>query len=208
MNFIIQFLESHGYAVLFAAVFVHQMYLPIPAFLFLLAAGALASSGVLSLVAVLGCAIGACVLADVIWYEAGRLWGYKILHFIYGLALDPTAADQRSKKALSRYRPQVLLLSKFVGGMDAAAVPMAGLSGTSRPRFISFDAAGAFLWAGAYTGIGFVFSKSLDRAVAYENAMGKLLAVVTLAGFFLYVGGRLVRWHRSIRIARITPEEL
>jgi membrane protein DedA with SNARE-associated domain len=95
--------------------------------------------------------------------------------------------------------------------MDATAVPMAGLSGTSRPRFISFDAAGAFLWAGAYAGIGFVFSKSLDRAVAYETAVGKLLAIVALAGLFLYVGARLFRWHRSmgeIRIARITPEEL
>ena len=42
MNAIVEFVLKHGYAVLFAAIFAHQMGLPIPGPLFLLAAGALA----------------------------------------------------------------------------------------------------------------------------------------------------------------------
>jgi hypothetical protein len=41
--------------------------------------------------------------------------------------------------------------------------------------------------------------------------MGRLLAVVGLAGLCIYVGRKLVRWHRfmrEFRLARITPEEL
>src|SRR6516165_11780134 len=112
MNAIVQFLVKHGYSVLFAAVFARQMCLPVPALLFLIAAGALAGSGRLSLVAALGLAVTACVLADWVWYEAGRRWGNRILHFIYGLATDPDAAERRSKKNFARYGAQVLLAAK------------------------------------------------------------------------------------------------
>ena len=211
MNAIVQFLLKHGYSIVFATVFARQICLPVPALLFLIAAGALAGSGKLNLVAALTLAVTACVLADLVWYEAGRRWGDRILHFIHGLAIDPDAADRRSKKNFARYGPQVLVVAKFVVGLDAAAPPLAGISGTSRLRFIAFDAVGAALWSGAYAGLGYVFSQDLDRAVAYAGRMGRLLAVITLAGLCIYVGRKLVRWHRFLRefrLARITPEEL
>jgi len=211
MNAIVQFLLKHGYSVVFATVFARQMCLPVPALLFLIAAGALAGSAKLNLIAALGLAVTACVLADWVWYEAGRRWGDKILHFIHGLAIDPDAADRRSKKNFARYGPQVLMVAKFVVGLDAAAPPLAGMSGTSRLRFVAFDAVGAALWSGAYAGLGYIFSQDLDRAVAYAARMGKLLAVITLAGLCIYVGRKLVRWHRfmrEFRLARITPDEL
>jgi hypothetical protein len=40
------------------------------------------------LVVVLGLAIIACLLADIVWYEVGRRWGDQISHFIYALALE------------------------------------------------------------------------------------------------------------------------
>jgi membrane protein DedA with SNARE-associated domain/rhodanese-related sulfurtransferase len=211
MNAIVQFLLNHGYSALFASVFARQLCLPVPSILFLLAAGALAGSGRLTLAIVLGLAIIACMLADMVWYEAGRRWGEQILHFIYGLSLDPDAAARRSKKNFSRCGVRTLMVAKFVVGVDATAPPLAGLSGISRLRFIAFDAVGAALWSGAYAGLGYVFSEDLDRAVAYAAGMGRLLAVVVLAGLATYVGRKLVRWHRfmrEFRLARITPEEL
>ncbi|HTF45376.1 MAG TPA: rhodanese-like domain-containing protein [Terriglobales bacterium] len=211
MNAIVQFVVKHGYSVLFASVFARQICLPVPAILFLLAAGALAGSGRLSFAVVLLLAIIACLLADMVWYEAGRLWGDRIFHFIYGLALDPDAAARRSKKTFARYGPHTLIVAKFVLGLDAATPPLAGLSGTTRLRFIAFDAAGAALWSGAYAGLGYAFSKDMDRAAAYVARLGTLLALVALAGLAIYVGCKVVRWRRfmaEFRMARITPEEL
>ena len=51
MNTIVQFVLKHGYSILFAAAFAHQIGLPLPGPLFLLAAGALAAAGKLNLVA-------------------------------------------------------------------------------------------------------------------------------------------------------------
>ena len=90
MNAIVQLLVKHGYSVLFVSVFARQMWLPVPAILFLIAAGALADSGRMTLAAALGLAIVACLLADMVWYEAGRRWGDQILHFIYGSRSTPT----------------------------------------------------------------------------------------------------------------------
>lgn len=211
MNAIVQLLVKHGYSILFASVFARQMCLPVPAILFLIAAGALAGSGRMTLVVALGMAIIACLLADMVWYEAGRRWGDQILHFIYGLALDPDAAARRSKETFVRHGPRTLMLAKFVVGLDAAAPPLAGLSGTSRLRFIAFDAVGSTLWSGVYAGLGYVLGKDLDHAAVYTARLGKIFAIVVFAGLTLYVGRKLVRWHRfmgEFRMARITPEEL
>ena len=211
MNAIVQLLVKHGYSVLFASVLARQMWLPVPAILVLIAAGALAGSGRMTLAVSLGLAITACLLADMVWYEVGRRWGDQILHFIYGLALDPDAAARWSKETFVRHRLRTLVLAKFVVGLDAATPSLAGLSGISRLRFIAFDAVGAALWSGAYAGLGYVFGKDLDRAAAYAVRLGTVWLIVVFASLAMYVGHKLVRWHRFVhefRMLRITPEEL
>ena len=89
MNAIFQFVLKHGYSFLFAALFAHQIGFPLPGPLFLLAAGALAAAGKLSFLAVVGLTITACVLADWVWYEAGRRGGDKVLHFMHRFTTRP-----------------------------------------------------------------------------------------------------------------------
>jgi rhodanese-related sulfurtransferase len=103
------------------------------------------------------------------------------------------------------------MLAKFVVGLDAATPPLAGLSGTSRTRFVAFDAIGAALWSGVYAGLGYVLGRDLDRAAAYAARLGILWVLFLFAALAVYVTGKLVRWHRfagEFRRARITPEEL
>src|SRR5258707_10336375 len=118
VNAIVELLVKHGYSVLFASVFARQMWLPVPAILVLIAAGALAGSGRMTFIAALGLAIIACLLSDMVWYEAGRRWGDQILRFIYGLALDPDGAARRSKEAFVQHGLRSLMLAKFVVGLD------------------------------------------------------------------------------------------
>lgn len=211
MNAIVHLLVKHGYSVLFVSVFARQMWLPVPAILFLIAAGALADSGRMTLAFALGLAVVACLLADMVWYEAGRRWGDQILHFIYGLALDPDAACRRSKEAFVRHGARTLMLAKFVVGLDAAMPPLAGVSGTSRLRFIAFDAIGAALWSGVYGGLGYLLGKDLDHAATYGARLGLFWVILVSAALAMYLSRKLVRWHRFVResrLARITPEEL
>jgi membrane protein DedA with SNARE-associated domain len=207
MNVIVRFVLKHGYSILFAAMFAHQIGFPIPGPLFLLASGALGAAGKLGIIPALALAVIACVLADWVWYEAGRRGGIKVLHFIHRLSRDPDSHDRRAKETFARYGPQLILVAKFVPGLDAITPPLAGLSNTSRLRFLAFDAVGASLYSCVYTGIGYVFSHNLELAAAYVAKAGRVLAAVALAGVCIFALRKLVQQHRSTRksqVARIT----
>src|SRR5215471_9507551 len=109
MNAIVEFVLQHGYSILFAAVFARQIGLPVPAPGFLLAVGALAADRKLALLPALGLAVAACAIADLVWYEAGRKWGDRVVHFIHRLASrDPEAHDRRAKRTFAKYGPPIL----------------------------------------------------------------------------------------------------
>ncbi len=205
MTVIVQFILRHGYPILFAAVFGRQIGLPIPAPGFLLAAGALAAAGKLGLANALALAVIGCVLADWIWYEAGRAWGERVLHFIHGFAPDPEAADRKSRQMFARHGDQLLVLDKFVPGLDAVIPPLAGSSGTGRIRFLAFESVGASLWSMTYAGLGYVFSHDLDRAAAYVGAAGKWMATIVVTAVVIYAARKLSRWRRpvEVRVVRI-----
>ncbi len=196
MNGVFQFVLQHGYSILFAAVFARQIGLPVPANLFVLAAGALAAAGRLAVVPAILLAIVACVIADWCWYEAGRFRGDKILHFLHQFASDPAVADRRAKKNFTRFGSPVLVVAKFIPGLDLVAPPMAGTSGTSRPYFLVLETIGAALWASANAIIGYVFSHDLNRAAIYVGKAGTAAALLAMLSLCSYGAFRMHRRHR------------
>jgi membrane protein DedA with SNARE-associated domain len=211
VNAIVQFVLEHGYAMLFAALFAHQIGFPIPGPLFLVAAGALAAAGKLGVLPTIGLTIVACVLADLVWYEAGRRGGDKVLHFMHRFTRDPDFHDRRAKRIFARYGPPILLVAKFIPGLDAVTPPLAGTSRTSRVRFVAFDAVGAGLYASVYGGLGYLFSNDLDRAAAYVSRAGTLLVGLALVGICIFIAHyKLVQQHHlhvKSRLVQIAPAD-
>ena len=210
MNPFVDFIVRHGYSFLFAAMFAHQIGLPIPGPLLLLAAGALVMPGRLNLFDSLFLSVAACVVADWIWYEAGRQRGDRVLRFIHRFARDPDAADARARRHFRKYGPPILVIAKFVPGLDAVTPPMAGTSGTSRSRFLALDALGASLYCSIYTAVGCVFSHDLDRATAYVGRAGKFIGLLVCAALILFACRKFLRAHHAIGASRavtITPSD-
>jgi len=205
MNAIVQFLLRNGYSVLFGVMFARQAGVPLPAPMVLVAVGTLVAAGKLCLVPTLILAITGCVLADWVWYEAGRQRGDKVLHFIHRLTRNPDAHDRRTKASFERYGHRLLVVAKFVPGLDAIAPPLAGTSGTSRLRFFAFDAAGAAFYSCVYGGLGYVFSHDLNYAAAYAGRVGAILAGVAFAALSIYEVRKLVLRHRSRRESGLAP---
>ena len=196
MHSVLYFVTEHGYSVLFGALFAHQLGLPVPGPLFLIAAGALAAAGKMGLVVALILGVTACVLADWPWYEAGRRQGDKVLHFIHRLTRNPDAHNRRAKRTFARYGPSIFLFAKFVPGLDAVTPPLAGTAGTSRIQFLALDAVGAGIYSCAYAGLGYVFSRDLDRAAAYASRAGTLFAALLVAVLAIFGARHLVRRYR------------
>ncbi len=203
MTGILQFVLKHGYSFLFMALFAHQVGFPLPGPMFLLAGGALAASGKLSFLLVVCLTIVACVSADWIWFEAGRHGGDKVLHFMHRLTGDPARHDRNAKRVFARYGLQLLLVAKFVPGLDAVAPPLAGTARTSRLRFLAFDAVGAGLYACAYGGLGYAFSHDLNRAASYVARAGKFIFALALMGIGIYLAYGMVQRHRKLKVDRV-----
>jgi membrane protein DedA with SNARE-associated domain/rhodanese-related sulfurtransferase len=211
MSDMVQFLAKHGYWVVFTSLLGGQAGLPVPGNLILLAAGALAASGKLNLEAIVVLSALALALADLAWFEAGRRWGKRILHFACGISKDPGGCVRKAEESFGRHGVKLFLGSKFVLGIDTVAVPLAGASRTARTRFIFFDVLGATLWSGAYATLGFVFRKQLDLVVAYASRMEALVVILLAAAlgyFIIRKVVRLLRFIHEFKLARITPEQL
>jgi membrane protein DedA with SNARE-associated domain len=211
MNETLGFLIRHGYAVLFAWVFVEQIGLPLPSVPLLLAAGALAGTGRLSLALAISLPILAALLSDVIWYELGRRRGVKVLQLLCRISLEPDSCVRRTENVFARHGARSLLVAKFIPGLNTAAPPLSGIFRMRFGRFLLFDTLGAVLWASVFTGLGYAFSDQLERVVDRALTLGTWFVVLLLAGLFAYIGWKFVmrqRFLRQLRIARITPEEL
>ena len=88
---------------------------------------------------------------------------------------------------------------------------MAGIYGLARSRFLLFDGLGVLLWISTFELLGYLFSDQLEDVLAYSSRFGGLLFVLLAGGLVTYVGWKYAqrrRFFRSLRVARITPQEL
>ena len=204
-------LVRHGYAILFGWVFAEQIGLPIPAVPVLMAAGALAGSGRLSLAFVLVVAGIASLVSDTIWYWIGRTGGGRVLGWLCRISLEPDSCVRRTQHAFGVHGARSLLVAKFVPGFSTAAPPLAGIIRMPLLRFVVFTGLGGLIWAGAFVGLGWLFRHQLEVVVAYATSLGSWAIALLTAAFGVYIVWKWVarqRFLRRIRIARITPEEL
>src|SRR5712671_7664509 len=146
MHRTVEFLLHHGYTLLLAWVFAEQIGLPVPSMPLLLAAGALAGTGHLSLFASLVYVVFAAVAADSIWYYLGRRKGIRVLQLLCKISLEPDSCVRRTEGIFSKQGARSLLLAKFLPGLGAVAPPLAGIFHMRPRRFLLFDATGSLLW--------------------------------------------------------------
>ncbi len=211
MNETVEFLLRHGYSLLIGFVLAEQIGLPIPSTPMLLAAGALAGLGRMSLAFAWSIAILASLAGDSLWFILGRLRGFSILNLFCRISLEPDTCVQKTQTTYASHGVNWLLFAKFVPGLSTIAPPMAGMYRVNPWKFIAMDGAGAALWSGAYLAVGWWFRDQLELAAQYLARLGSGLFVVVAAALVLYIAFKYIqrqRVYRDLRIARITAQEL
>ncbi len=211
MNETLQLLVRHGSVILFLAVFVEQIGIPLPAAPWLMAAGALAGAGKMNwLEALLAAAFGS-LLADLIWFYLGRYYGNRVLGLLCRISLEPDSCARRTHNLFTRHGMRGLVAAKFIPGLSTLAPPLAGSSGVSIPRFLFFDGLSSVLHGGCFILVGVLFSQQLEQVINAlaglgRSALGVIGGLVAIYIAFKYVQRQ--RLLRELRIARITVDEL
>jgi len=211
MSSLQQFVLTYGYAVIFVAAFGEQLGVPFPCVPLLIGLGALSHSGEFSFPAVIATAVIAALTADLISFHLGRRHGRSVLRLICRVALEPDNCVRRTEDAFERLGLRLFLVAKFIPGLNAATVPMAGMTRTPLLRFLAVDVPGIVLWSASYTTLGYVFSEEVEGVIARISRMGSslfILVVASLAGYIVYKLYNRRRFRRLVEAIRITPEDL
>jgi membrane protein DedA with SNARE-associated domain/rhodanese-related sulfurtransferase len=206
----VQEILRHGYLWLFLAALLERIGLPLLVTPVVVAAGAVAGLGDMSLAAVVGLTVVASELGDWLWYELGRSRGASVLRILCKISLEPDSCVRKAEDAFGRHTATALISSKFVFGVGRLAAPVAGLSGMSRRRFLALNALGSFVWATCFAVVGYIPARKLPIDVLIEETLGWLLLLVAVA-IIVHMIWKYVqreRFIRSLRISRITADEV
>jgi membrane protein DedA with SNARE-associated domain/rhodanese-related sulfurtransferase len=190
-------IAHHGYAVLFGAVLLEAMSIPVPAALALLVAGAAARSD-LNLPLAFACALSALLLGDHVMFLAGRKSGWWLLSLLCRLSLNPESCILRSAGTFYRRGRGLLVVVKFLPGVNTMAPALAGSMNMRYGQFVRFDLAGAALYAGAYLLAGFVFSGAIEAVTRRVESFGHVVAGALGAAVLVYLGVQVVMWRKAL----------
>ena len=203
--------SEYGLAVVFGNVLAEQIGIPVPAIPTLVVAGALAAGGKLSAAAVFAVALIACVIADVSWYVAGRLYGNRVMRLLCGISLTPDSCVSQTQERFERWGINSLLVAKFIPGIALLAPPLAGATRIGWVRFLAYNTAGGALWVAAGVGGGMLLRAQIDQLLAQLEHYGTVaifVVVALVAGYVAFKWWERHRFYRMLRMARISVDEL
>lgn len=207
---LIELVARWGPLLVLGAVLLEQGGLPLPAAPVLIVAGAIADTESLRPEKILMAAIIACLAADHFWFAIGRRYGRRVLATLCRLSISPDTCVSRTDDLFARHGAPLLLVVKFIPAVSAVAIPSAAAMGLRYRKFLLFDTAGAFLWAGAYIGIGMIFSREVYRALDWLGVVGGWSTAIVFGLLGLYLAAKIAtRWRlqRLHRLVRISPAE-
>jgi len=143
----------------------------------LLAAGAMAHRGSLSLPLVMAMAFLGSVCGDQLWFYLGRRFGAPFLE------KRPAwqARLQIAARALDRYGNAFVLGFRFIYGVRTVTPAFLGVSRYDLAKFTLLNTLGAAMWAvavgSAGWALGAAFAGILQRSVRVEEALGVACAL-------------------------------
>jgi membrane protein DedA with SNARE-associated domain/rhodanese-related sulfurtransferase len=211
MNDASRFLVVHGLPIIFGAVFLDQIGVPIPAAPWLLAAGALAATGHFHWVFAIELSMLACLIADFIWFYLGRYRGTQVVALLCRMSLEPDSCVRKTVNVFTRYGWKGIIVAKFVPGMSTVTPPLAGMAGVRADQFLLVDGLGSLLYSGSFILLGYIFSNQISQvAAALDRFGGGLLTVIVIlaALYIIYKFWDRQRVLRELQVAKITPAEL
>ena len=208
----LSYLARYDYILLPLWVFAEQMGTPLPSAPILLAAGALVASGRMNLTFTILLAASAALTADIFWFHAGRARGQHVIGRLCHFSMEPDSCVRRAKNLLDRHGLRLLLVAKFVPGLNTIAAPIVGSIGTPYCMFALVDLFGILVWIATFELLGFVFSAQLEKIATYAFRASTFLFTFLAAGVFVvYIVRKYVRrrsFLQALRMARITASEL
>jgi membrane protein DedA with SNARE-associated domain/rhodanese-related sulfurtransferase len=204
-------LMQHGYLILAVVVFLEAIGIPVPAAIALLVSGGAAARGVLQIQYVAGIAVLAMMAGDTLMFLLGRYTGWWLLGLLCRVSLNPEACILRSADSFYRRGRTLLVIAKFIPGINTMAPPLAGSMNMRATTFLRLDLVGALLYTGSYLLVGYLFSGALDAVTRGYDSAGRVVGWIVLALIIGYLLFRVWLWGKGRALSAVPfaqPEDV
>ena len=204
MNNLFSLITHHGYFLIFVVVLGEAIGLPVPAALALVAGGAAAAAGAVSVPEVVALALLAMLVGDTLLFVLGRYMGWALLGLLCRLSINPESCILRSAESFYKRGKTTLLIAKFIPGVNTMAPPLAGSMRMRFLQFLRFDLAGATLYILAYGGLGFLFRDFLAAITRGFQAASHAFGEALFAAALVYIAYRVWLYQKN-KVYRVVP---
>jgi membrane protein DedA with SNARE-associated domain len=194
-SFIIQFIQSTGYAGIFFLMMLESALIPIPSEITMPFAGFLVSQGELSFVLV--------VLTGAIANLVGSLIAYYIGYFLeetviigwikrWGKFLLITPEDyEKSRHWFQKYGTSIVFFSRLLPGIRTFISLPAGLAGMDIRKFSLYTFLGSLLWCTILTYVGVVLGDNWHTLEPLYHKFEAVIFAFIIIGVLWYVNHKL-----------------
>jgi membrane protein DedA with SNARE-associated domain len=190
-------LNHYGYLAIVGLVLIEDFGVPVPGETVLILGAVYAATGRLSIVLVALLGFLGAVMGDNIGFAIGHFGGRKLIER-YGryILLTPQRLD-KATDFFERHGGKVITVARFIEGLRQANGIIAGATGMHWARFLAFNALGAALWVGVWTGIGYLSGSHIDTI--YNDATQYSTYLLVAVGLLIigFIARRVWRRRRD-----------
>jgi membrane protein DedA with SNARE-associated domain/rhodanese-related sulfurtransferase len=170
----------------------------------LLIAGGASAHGSLRGSYVLSGSLAAMLTGDTLMFFAGRYTGWWLLGILCRISLNPESCILRSADSFYRRGRTLLVVAKFIPGINTMAPPLAGCMNMRLSQFLGLDLLGAAIYILAYFTVGFAFSGALAAITRGYQTFGRIVSWVVVGLILGYLMWQLWGWVKE-RALRSVP---
>lgn len=195
--------EQHSYGIVFGAVLLEMMGLPLPSEIAFLIAGAIAWPDRIRIASIVLVGTSAAVIADGMMFLLGRRvtqtherWAVELYCRWTYCTLGSSRCHQQARGYIEGFRGRALLASKFLFGVRQFIPPVAGMARVRPAHFLALDAAGSLAWAAVFTVLGPFMRGQLQPFISGFRHFSLFVSILVAAGFGAIFIHKLYRFRR------------
>jgi len=171
-------LIQYGYIGIFAGVIVGGEIL-------LLAAGFLAAQNYFNVFWVIFLATIAVILVDILWYILGRFGEKALIKRLQKILIGKKEKTIGLDQLLKKHASKTILLVRFVYGVRAMVLILAGALRMHFGKFLLLNAIGSLVWATTMTLLGYFFGASWQVLRQYVQNGVLFVTLIFLIGIIV-----------------------
>ncbi len=177
-----------GYGAIFAAMFLENLFPPIPSEVIMPLGGFYVQQGKLALIPVVLAGLLGTVLGALPWYGIGRLVNeQRIEHWLsrHGrwIGISPQELH-RSRQWFNRHGTALVFWGRLIPGIRTLISVPAGIEMMPLAPFLVWTTAGSLIWTLLLTVAGLLLGESYSRVELWIDPVAKVVKVLLVVVFF------------------------